>query len=285
MKITDILKEKTDGIAFEFFPPRTEKGKESLITTIRTLKKYNPLYVSMTCGAAGVSQDMTREAVEFLIEEGDLTVMPHLTSIDVNKVDLDVVLERYKIAGIENIMALRGDSPQGVNNFSFLSQEFSYASSLIGHIKRYNDFCLGVAVYPEGHIESESLEKDFEFMKQKIEIGANFAVTQMFFDNTYYYQFIDKMKKSNLNIPVLPGILPLTNIKKIKEFTSICRATIPKKIEESLMRFKDNLADMEKCGIDFTIGQCRDLKKNGVDFLHFFTLNKPHLITSILEAI
>jgi len=285
MKITDILNEKSNGIGFEFFPPRTEKGKESLATTIKSLKKYNPLYASMTCGAAGASQDKTREAVELLMKESDLTIMPHLTSIDIDKIGLDVILERYKLAGIENIMALRGDPPLGITDFSFLSQEFSYASSLVAHIKRHNDFCVGVAVYPEGHVESDSLEKDFEFMKLKFEFGANFAVTQMFFDNSYYHKFLDKMQENNIDIPVLPGILPLTDIKKVKEFAAICRATVPKEIEVALMRFEGCPADMEKCGIDFTIKQCKDLKKNGVKFLHFFTLNKPQVITQILDAI
>ena len=152
-------------------------------------------------------------------------------------------------------------------------------------IKRYNHFCIGVAVYPEGHIETASLDEDLEYAKQKIDSGADFAVTQMFFDNNYYFRLLERMRKKAITVPVLPGILPLTNIAKVKEFTSICKATIPRRVEEAIMRYRDQLVDMEKAGVDYTIRQCRQLIKNGVKRLHFFTLNKPEIITTILDAL
>jgi methylenetetrahydrofolate reductase (NADPH) len=284
MRIKDILKQYEKGVSFEFFPPKTKKMEKALITTVRVLKAYKPLYVSMTCSAGGIKQDKTEDAVNILLEEKGLVVMPHLTCIGASISTIKNMLDKYKNKGIENIMALRGDQPQN-NIFNSSMRDFRYARDLVAYIKKYSHFCIGVAVYPEGHIETKSLEEDTEYTKQKIDAGADFAVTQMFFDNTYYYALLDRLKKKGVTIPILPGILPLTNLVKVKEFASICRATIPKKIEQTLMRFIGQPKDMEKAGIDFTIKQCQDLQKNGVQRLHFFTLNKLQVIKTILDAI
>ncbi|MCG2712011.1 MAG: methylenetetrahydrofolate reductase [NAD(P)H] [Candidatus Omnitrophica bacterium] len=285
MKISQILKNKDQGVCFEFFPARTEKGRKSLANTIGILKDYKPLYVSMTYGAGGGGQGRTKDAVSLLLETKELEVMPHLTCLGAQCTAIKELLDEYKDKGIENIMALRGDPPQGVNDFDFTQNDFSYAIDLVKTLKAYGSFCIGVAVYPEGHIEAASLEQDMEHAKQKIDAGADFAVTQMFFDNKYYYSLMDRMHKKGIDIPVLPGILPLTDVEKVKQFASICRATIPKHIEEKMQRAIGQPQEMEKIGIDFTIEQCRQLIKNGIKRLHFFTLNKPQIITKILEAV
>ncbi|MCP4649361.1 MAG: methylenetetrahydrofolate reductase [NAD(P)H] [PVC group bacterium] len=285
MKIKEILKIRKQGISFEFFPPKTEAGKKALQNTITALKKYNPLYVSMTYGAGGATQEKTKEAVDMLLAETELEVMPHLTCIGAQPEAIKSILADYKEKGIENIMALRGDPPIGVEKFDFSAQDFSYAVDLVKNIKQAGHFGVGVAVYPEGHIESPSLEKDIEYTKYKIDAGADFAVTQMFFDNTYYYELLDRMKSRAIDIPVLPGILPLLDVSKVRQFADICRATIPSHIEERMEALRNNPEEMEKVGIDFTIKQCRDLIKNGIKQLHFFTLNKPAVIQTIVEAI
>lgn len=285
MKISEILKKLSKGVAFEFFPPKNEKSKKSLSVTIQALKKPNPLYVSMTYGAGGATQDRTKEAVYMLLKEKNLTVMPHLTCVGAEARGLKELLDEYRKKGIENIMALRGDLPKNKSDFDPSKKDFRYARDLVAFIKKQNHFCVGVAVYPEGHIETSSLEEDMEYTKQKIDAGADFAVTQMFFDNSYYYALLDRMEKKGIKIPVLPGILPLTNIKKIREFASVCRATIPKRIEEKMRCFEDKSSEMEKEGIEFTINQCRDLVKNGAQRIHFFTLNKPGVIKKIIENI
>lgn len=284
MKIKDIIKQNKKGVSFEFFPPKTEKGKQSLLTTVKALKEHKPLYTSMTYGAGGSERDKTKEAVNILLQEKDLVVMPHLTCIGAKKTDVLDLLEEYKLKGIKNIMALRGDPPQDGGSFEQLS-DFRYAKDLVALIKAQDDFCIGVAVYPEGHIETRTLEEDMEYTKQKIDSGADFAVTQMFFDNSYYYKLLERMRAKNIDIPILPGILPLTNISKVKDFASVCRTTVPKDIEEKMQALSSNPLDMQKCGIDFTIKQCRDLIKNGAKQLHFFTLNKPLVIKTILDAI
>jgi len=285
MKISDILKQNEKGVSFEFFPPKTSISKEALITTVRILKKYNPLYVSMTCGATGAIQSNTQEAVKLLLKEKDLVVMPHLTCIDLRTDSLKSLLDKYKTEGIDNIMALRGDPPQDKIDFDFHKQDFFCARDLVKKIQEYADFCVGVAVYPEGHVETTSLEQDLEYAKQKMDSGADFAVTQMFFDNSHYFSLCDRLRKKQINVPVLPGILPLTNLNRVQKFASICRATIPKYIEDNWNSFSGKPEDQKKIGIDFTIKQCQDLIKNGVKKMHFFTLNEPYIMQAILKAI
>ncbi|MBN2483930.1 MAG: methylenetetrahydrofolate reductase [NAD(P)H] [Candidatus Omnitrophica bacterium] len=286
MKINEILASRDEGISFEFFPPKSEKTNRALSRTIEILKGYHPLYMSMTYGAGGVAQDKTKEAVHMLTQYPDLVVMPHLTCIGAKTGELKMLLDHYKDQGIENIMALRGDPPQDETGpYISDTHDLCYAKDLVALLKReYNDFCVGVAVYPEGHIETNSLEEDLKYTKQKIDAGADFAVTQMFFDNTYYFSLLDRFEEAGISIEVLPGILPLTDIVKVKQFAAICRATVPRHIEETMNSFKDP-GDRERAGIDFTITQCRELKKYGVKKFHFFTLNKPEIITSILDAI
>jgi len=285
MKIRDILKQNNKGVAFEFFPPKSDKGRAALIRTIKSLKVSKPFYASMTCGAGGTTQEITQDAVSLLLEEQELEIVPHLTCLDLSPEKLKDLLDDYKSKGIDNIMALRGDPPEGISNFNFLNQDFSYAVDLVKSIKEYGHFCIGVAVYPEGHIEALSLDDDLEYAKQKIDAGADFAVSQMFFDNSHYYKLLDRMQKKGIDIPVLPGILPLTDISKVKQFASICHTTIPKHIEETMASFAGKPQEQEEAGINFTIKQCQDLIKNGVGNIHFFTLNKPRIIKTILEAI
>lgn len=285
MKINEILKQNDRGVAFEFFPPRSERSKDALINTIKILKENKPLYASMTCGAGGTIKPAAKDAVSLLLEQGGLEAMPHLTCLDLTEQDLKKFLDSYKEKGIENIMVLRGDPPQGVSNFDFSGQKFFCARELVKAIKKYDSFCIGVAVYPEGHIETSSLDEDLDYARQKIDAGADFAVTQMFFDNTYYYRLLDRMEKKGIDIPVLPGILPITDIAKVKQFASICRATIPESIEKTMAGFIDNPEEQVKAGVELTVKQCQDLAKNGVKKFHFFTLNKPGVITDILRAI
>ncbi|MCK9615876.1 MAG: methylenetetrahydrofolate reductase [NAD(P)H] [Candidatus Omnitrophica bacterium] len=285
MKIIDILKTHDKGVSFEFFPPKTENGMNFLMNTARELKAFKPLYVSMTYGAAGSTQEKTKEATFLLIKEKDFVVMPHLTCIGANVGTIKTLLSEYKQNGIENIMALRGDIPQNIEGFNFKSQALCYAKDLVGFIKENGKFCTGVAVYPEGHIETKTLDEDIEYTKQKIDAGADFAVTQMFFDNSHFYNFLERAGKKGINIPVLPGIFPLTDIDKLKKFCAVARTTVPKKIEEEMSRFRGNSRDMEKCGIDFTIKQCRDLISHGYSHLHFFTFNKSGMIRAVLNAI
>ncbi len=285
MLIRDILKEKGRGISFEFFPPKSEEGKDSFLAVIRDLSAFNPLYVSVTYGAGGTTQDRTYRTLKWLREETDLTVMSHLTCIGATQKAIDELLRSYMSIGVDNILALRGDPPRGVPDFDPLKGEFKYAIDLIRFIKRYNFFSIAVAVYPEGHQESPSLEKDMEYTKKKIDEGADFAITQMFFDNKYFYQFMERAERAGINIPIIPGIMPIGDIKKIIEFASFCKATIPDSIIKKMEPYQDNPEEMKKIGIEIAIKQCTDLRNNGVRFFHFYTLNKSDMVSSIVKVI
>lgn len=283
MKITEILKNNESGVSFEFFPPRSEKAKEAFLSNLKVLKEYNPLYVSMTYGASGGDQQRTKEAVEVLLKEKSFEVMPHLTCVGADKQTIDDLIKYYQARQIENILALRGDLPQDPD--AGFCKELPYGRDLVSFIRERSEFCIGVAVYPEGHSEAGSLEKDTVYTKAKVDSGADFAVTQMFFDNDYYFSMLERLKKAEINIPVLPGILPLTNLTRLREFSAICGTKIPKRIEEALARFEGKPKDMEKAGIELTIAQCQELKSKGVKYLHFFTLNRSGVIRPILESL
>lgn len=285
MNISEILKKESFGVSFEFFPYKTPKGKEQLQTAIKLLKAYNPLYMSMTYGAGGTSQERTKEAVCMLLGENIKVVMPHLTCIGATKASIKLLLDEYRQKGIKNIMALRGDVPQNAPDFDIKKGEFVYARDLVSFIKKENNFSIGAAVYPEGHIETASIELDLEYTKQKIDAGVDFAVTQMFFDNRFYYDYCQQAQKKGITVPIVPGILPVTDLNKLRQFISISRTTIPNSLIEKMSPYLDNPQEMEKIGMEYTISQCRDLKKNGINILHFFTLNKGEVVKKILESI
>lgn len=283
MKITDILKQNESGVSFEFFPPKSEKAKEAFSANLSVLKEYKPLYVSMTYGASGGDQKLTQEAVEVLLKEKSFEIMPHLTCVGAQPENIEKLISHYKERRIDNILALRGDLPQ--SSAAELSKNFCYGCNLVRFIRKCSNFCIGVAVYPEGHSESGSLENDTAHTKEKIQAGADFAVSQMFFDNAYYFSLLERLGKAGIDIPILPGILPLTNLTKLREFSLICGTKVPKKIEEALAVYEGKPRDMEKRGIELTIKQCQALRAGGVKYLHFFTLNKSGVIRPILEAL
>jgi len=285
MKIVDTLRIRESGYAFEFFPPKTDTAKEAFMATVDVLKKFNPLYMTMTYGASGKTRETTKEAVDILLHNKSIETVPHLTCVGLKKAEIKAMLDDYKRKGIENIMALRGDPPEGAPGFDFKAQELSYAVDLVKFIKQNYNFCVGVAVYPEGHVESKSLDKDFELTCKKIETGADFAVTQMFFDNNLYYAYLEKLRKCKITIPVLPGILPLTDVVKVKKMASVCRVTIPRRIEEKMESLRNDPVEMGHVGLDFTIKQCQDLIKHGVKKIHFFTLNQPVVIKRIIDSL
>ena len=283
MRIGELLKEKNKGISFEFFPPKTEKGRDKLLGIASELKAYNPLYVSVTYGAGGSTRERTLDAVSLLKDKAGLLVMPHLACIGADKASINALLRRYAQYGIENILALRGDLPEEMKDFDPSKGDFPHASDMMELIKGYGRFSIGVAVYPEGHIESPSLEIDIEKAKMKIDKGADFCITQMFFDNEPFYRLRDRMKKAGIGIPVIAGIMPISNFDKIKEFAAFCGATIPSDIVRRMESVLDDPDNMKKVGIEVATKQCEDLRKNGVNFFHFYTLNKSSSVKQILD--
>lgn len=285
MKIRDILRERKTGISFEFFPPKSVEGKEGFMKVVNALKRYNPLYVSVTYGSGGSTRDRTNYTLKWIKQETDLTVMSHLTCIGATKASIDALLEDYIVHGIDNILAMRGDPPKNVPDFDLSKSEFKYAKDLVEFIRSYDFFSLAVAVYPEGHSESPSIEKDMEHTKQKIDAGADFGITQMFFDNRYYYDFMERAGKMGITVPIFPGIMPITDCRKIEEFADFCSATIPRRIKDRMLPFLDKPDEMRKLGIELAVEQCEDLLRNGVRYLHFYTMNRADAVSEILESL
>lgn len=285
MRIGEILKKRRHGFSFEYFPPKSENAMEPFMAIVKDLGRYNPLYCSVTYGAGGTTHERTRDTLVALRRETGLTLMSHLTCIGATREMLDGLLRDYVENGIDNILALRGDPPQEEENFDPLKGEFRYAKDLVEFVKTYNAFSISVAVYPEVHQESPSIEADMEYTKRKIDAGAEFGITQMFFDNQYFYAFRDRAAKKGIDIPIFPGIMPITDLNKIMKFASFCNATIPARIRDRMEGVLDKPGEMEKIGTEIAIQQCEDLLDNGVDYLHFYTMNKAGVVGTILDAL
>ena len=208
--------------------------------------------------------------------------MAHYTCIGANKDKIEKDLDFFKETGIQNLMLLRGDLPN--DNYS-LNQEFKYASDLVRIAKQKNHFCIGAAGYPESHLESKTKEEDIDHLKFKVDQGVDFLITQMFFDNNHYFDFVERCEKAGINVPIIPGIMPIVNFKQIKKFSEMCGATIPKQLADQLGENQDNPAAKYDIGVAFAIKQCNDLLKNGAPGLHFYTLNKSRATVDIFEAI
>jgi methylenetetrahydrofolate reductase (NADPH) len=285
MRINDKFKERTHGISLEFFPPKSSEGKDAFMKVIKELSAYDPLYVSVTYGAGGTTQDRTVNTLNWIKEETDLTVMSHLTCIGATRASMGVLLEDYRDHGIDNILALRGDPPRNAPDFDPARGEFKYARDLVEFAKKSGDFSIAVAVYPEGHGQSPSIEKDMEYTKLKIDAGADFGITQMFFDNRYYYEFMERVARLGITIPILPGLMPIIDCKKIMEFAGFCNTTVPKDILDRMEPVLDMPEEMRKLGVEFTVRQCEDLMKHGVNYFHFYTMNRSDSVSEILKAL
>ena len=276
-------------MSFEFFPPKQPGSEIFLMNVIGELSRYDPLYVSVTYGAGGGTQDRTRQTLLSIKERTELklNIMSHLTCIGATGQSMRALLQDYRANGIDNILALRGDPPKNMRDFDLSKGEFRHAADLVEFIRAFGRdyFSLAVAAYPEKHPEAASLEKDIEHLKMKVDAGADFAITQMFFDNNYYYDFMDRALRQGINIPVFPGIMPITDFNRIKEFCSFCNASIPEALEKKMLPVLDNAEDIKKTGIEYVGGQCEDLVRNGVKYLHFYTLNRADAVSEILEPL
>ncbi len=283
MKIKDVITSEGTSLSFEFFPPKTKEDEDHLLETVGRLGSFTPNFVSVTYGAGGGTLENTRHVVKRIKEETSLTVIPHLTCIGQTREELENILSDYAAMGVENILALRGDPPKETTGHA-TRDGLCYAKDLVQLAASFNAFSIGVAVYPEGHAESSSLEMDMVYTKEKIDAGADFAITQMFFDNRYFYQFMERAEQAGISVPIIPGIIAITNIEKIKRFSQMCGATLPAHLVDSMER-ASSPSEAREIGIDFTMKQCEDLCRNGVRYFHFYTLNRAEAVTGILQSL
>lgn len=280
MKIIDILKNKKT-FSFEIFPPKTETILESAKSLTKELSKANPNFISVTYGAGGSTKRDTPSIVNFIENSLNITALCHFTCIGSEKEEIDSVLKELKTYGIKNILALRGDMPQNYNGKSY----FNHANELAEYIKKSYDFCLGGACYPEKHPESKTLDEDIDNLKRKVDSGVDFLTTQLFFDNKVFYDFLNKIKTKGINIPILPGIMPITSAKQIKRICELSGNDMPKRFVKITEKFACDNKSMETAGIVYAAEQIIDLAANGIENIHLYTMNKPETSTKIRNLV
>lgn len=287
MKLRDIFKQSDKALlSVEFFPPKTDKGEDNLWNCINELKAMNPAYVSVTYGAGGTTQDRTRNIVIRIKEQTGLEPVAHLTCVGATQAQLNSLLEDYRTHGLDNILALRGDPPEGMDKFQATSGGFAYASDLVNFIHQRNHFSIACATYPEGHPESPNgVADDIQYLKLKQDNGADAAVTQYFFDNEAFFRFRDAADKAGITMPIVPGIMPITNFQQIVRFSSMCGATIPNSIHQQMEPLGDDLDAVKQLGIEMATRQCQELLEQGVPGLHFYTLNKSEATLAIAASL
>ena len=282
MKIKDIISHRRT-ISFEFFPPREADGVPGVIDVVNRLRSHAPDFVSVTYGAGGGTRAFTEEITMRLRRETDLVVMAHLTCVAQRRSDVHQVLQRLDAAGIENVIALRGDRPQDSDASAPGEDEFAHATDLIQHIRSNFDFGIAGACYPEGHTESTNLETDVSYARMKQDLGAEFLITQLFYDNAYFYDFVDRAHAAGITVPIIPGVLPILSTPQIRRFTSLCGATIPAELDARLEQYADDNRAVREIGVEYATQQAEDLWANGVPGIHFYVLNRTYSVSHILR--
>lgn len=292
MRIRELLSTGRPSFSFEFFPPKTDEGVESLRRAIHALRDLSPTYVSVTYGAGGSTRDRTIELVAEIQREQAFEAMAHLTCVGSSQAELAGVVRRLADAGVENVLALRGDPPKGQTTFVPAADGLSFASELAGFVKsRFPAICLGGACYPEGHVECvdgsgrRDVGRDLEHLRHKIDAGVEFLITQLFFDNQAYYDFVARARAAGIGVPIIPGIMPITNVDQVKRFTSMCGATIPQSLLDELEQVKDREDAVLSLGVAYATAQCLELLQRGAPGIHFYTLNRSAATRTILSAI
>ncbi len=278
MKIKDMLTGEKNTLSFEVFPPKPDKDIEPIRTAVTEIAKLKPDFMSVTYGAGGGNSKNTLEIAKNVQDIG-VSALAHLTCIAASKDEINKRLDDFKAAGIENILALRGDRPADFNGD--ITHDFKYASELITHIRNYGDFCIGAACYPEGHVECENRSKDIDNLKIKVDSGCDFLTTQMFFDNSVLYSFLYRLAKHNINIPVIAGVMPVTNMKQIIRSCELSGTSLPSRFRMMADKYGDNPAAMKQAGIAYATEQIIDLFSNGVRSVHVYTMNKPDVAAAI----
>ncbi len=282
MKISRMLSAGRPLFSFEFFPPKDDAAAAQLVSTIAELKLLMPDYVSVTYGAGGSTRTKTLELVARIKNEVGIEGMAHLTCVGHSKAEIQSILKDLAGRGIENVLALRGDPPRGETTFKPHRDGFRYANELAQEVAQ-NGFCFGVAGYPEKHPEAPSLAADLQNLKRKVDAGASFVTTQLFFQNAFYFDFVARARAIGIRVPIFPGIMPVTNYSQIQRFTALCGASLPQDLKKELEAVQGDLDAVTRIGIRFAAHQCEELLHKGAPGVHFYTLNKSRATREILE--
>lgn len=285
MKITDIFKTQEKTFSFEFFPPKDEISAVDFGINIGQLMRLSPSFVTVTYGAGGSTQHKTFDLVNYLQNKIGLTTAAHYTCVNATKEKVKADLKALEDINIKNLMLLRGDPPKGEKRFIPADGGFEYASELIKFTKENFDFCRAGACYIEKHPEANSADEDLKNLKTKVDAGAELLVSQLFFDNTHYFSFVERARNIGIEKRIIPGIIPITAYRQIERFTKMSGASIPQSLVDQMHTHQDNKAKTYQIGLDFTINQCRELLDNGAPGIHFYTLNKSRAAVEIFESL
>jgi methylenetetrahydrofolate reductase (NADPH) len=289
MKISECYKSGRTAFSFEFFPPKSDQGEAQLFETVAQLKSLRPSFVSVTYGAMGTTRNNTARIVEKIQNDLGLNAAAHLTCIAHTRAEVRALLAELREKGIQNIVALRGDRPKDAPDFRPPADGFKYAADLVRFIRQETEygreFSLAVAGYPEAHVECKDKEMDLEHLRRKVAEGADAVITQLFFDNRDYFDFVERARKAGIRVPIVPGIMPVTNGAQIQKFSDMCGAAIPAGMREAILQYGEDQASVEAYGIEYATAQCRDLLKKGVPGIHFYTLNKSRATRQICAGL
>jgi methylenetetrahydrofolate reductase (NADH) len=294
MRITDMIRFATERgepvFSFEFFPPKNDGGVAALFESLRALRPLGPSYVSVTWGAGGSSRGRTLEMVTRIKRETEIEAMAHLTCVGASRKELEEQLAVICDAGISNVLALRGDPPRGQREFIPHPEGLAHASDLVKLAREVGDkrgvkLCIGGACYPEGHPETRDLAQDLRHCKLKVDSGADFLITQLFFDNRRYFDFVGRARAAGIEVPILPGLMPVTNVDQIERFTALCGAHIPAGLAAALRARRDDPEAALQMGVAYAALQSADLLRGGAPGVHFYTLNRSTATRAILAAL
>lgn len=286
MRIDQIFEQADRPVfSFEFFPPKTEEGEAKLARALTELRELQPDFVSVTYGAGGSTRDKTIDIVRGIKAEHGLEAMAHFTCVNATVDDLRGVLDEMREAGIDNVLALRGDPPAGQDRWTKTEGGLEHSRELIELIRDEYEFAIGAACFPEVHIDAVDAETDLRYCKEKVDAGAKFLITQLFFDNAHYYDFVERAREIGIDVPIIPGIMPIMNAGQVQRMTTMCGAEIPAPLAEQLEQRADDPAAAAELGVAYATLQCADLLANGAPGIHFYTLNTSPSTRAILSAL
>ena len=287
MKLTDMwTSDRGPTLSFELFPARTEKAAANLEKAIDGLADLKPDFVSVTFGAGGSTREGSRQLLEKLMHEKGVTVLGYFAGFGLGPDDILAVLDSYQAMGVENILVVRGDPPREAEGFQPHPDSFPHASQLLAFVRPRYDFCMGVAAYPEGHIEADSREKDLEYLKLKVDTGAKYIICNYFYDNQYFFDFLERCRAVGIEAPILPGVMPIYSIKMMDILANLCGATITQEIRDGIAALPEGDKEaLLEYGIEFAARQCRELLEAGVPGLHIYTMDRSKSAAGIVERL
>jgi methylenetetrahydrofolate reductase (NADPH) len=285
VNVSELIATSRPSFSFEFFPPRDDAGVEQLLETMRLLRTLDPAFVSVTFGAGGSTRARTADLVVRLREEVGIEAMAHFSCVGSTRDELREALQRMRDSGISSVLALRGDAPRDQPDWTPAPGGLSHATDLVALLKEEFDFAVGAACHPEKHPEAPDPATDLAYLRRKVDAGAEFLITQLFFDNASYFTFVQRAREAGIMVPIVPGIMPITNAEQIERFTKLCGAVIPDGLRQALAMRRGNDRAVQDLGVAYATLQCAELLRRGAPGIHFYTLNRSTATASILRAL